>query len=134
MRLIIRIISYEQQTDWYAELIGKTFYAHRNKYKNFVVKYNNRSKVVLACNAEIIQNDKPGASTPKQYGIPENATDLQDLIEYRAMNFAMGNIFKACYRLGHCDHSDSQRELNKIIWFANRELQRIQKEQSNDDK
>ena len=66
-----------------------------------------------------------GGSTPSQYGLPEGATDLQDLIEYRNMNFAVGNIFKACYRLGHCDHSDPARELRKILWFAQRELNRV---------
>lgn len=65
-----------------------------------------------------------GGSNPKQYGLPAGATDLQDLIEYREMNFAVGNIFKACYRLGTCDHSDRKRDLEKIIWFAQRELKR----------
>jgi hypothetical protein len=63
-----------------------------------------------------------GGSNPKQYGIPDGAKDLQDLIEYRGMNFALGNIFKAVYRLGVCEHSDKKRDLEKIIWFAQREL------------
>ncbi len=66
-----------------------------------------------------------GGSTPEQYALPEDATELQDLIEYREMNFAIGNIFKACYRLGVCKHSDVLRDLNKILWFAQRELDRI---------
>ena len=68
-----------------------------------------------------------GGSNPKQYGLPEGATDLQDLIEYRDMNFALGNIFKAAYRLGNCAHSDKARDLRKIIWFAERELRRTEK-------
>ena len=70
----------------------------------------------------------PGGSNPQQYGLPEGATELQDLIEYRNMNFATGNIFKACYRLGECDHSSAQRDLRKIIWFAERELRRVENE------
>jgi hypothetical protein len=66
-----------------------------------------------------------GGHNPAQYDLPEGATGIQDLIEYRNMNFAIGNIFKACYRLGHCDHSDQVRDLEKIIWFAMRELNRI---------
>lgn len=62
-----------------------------------------------------------GGSTD-YYKLPESATDLQDLIEHKDMNFATGNIFKAAYRLGNCSHSDKIRDLNKIIWFANREL------------
>jgi len=66
--------------------------------------------------------EEPGGSTPSQYALPTNASELQDLIEYRAMNFAVGNIFKATYRLGNCGHSDKVRDLRKIAWFANREL------------
>jgi hypothetical protein len=69
----------------------------------------------------------PGGSTPSQYQLPDNATDLQDLIEYRQMNFAMGNIFKACYRSGNCSHSDLLRDINKVLWFAEREKKRLEK-------
>ena len=73
-------------------------------------------------------SENNGGSTPSQYAIPGGATDLQDLIEHRKMNFAQGNIFKAAYRMNHCGHSNPVRDLNKIIWFAKRELARIAKE------
>ena len=78
------------------------------------------------------ENEKaiPGGSTPSQYALPPGAKELQDLIEYRNMNFAVGNIFKAAYRLGNCAHSDPKRDLNKIMWFAKRELTRLKKEKS----
>jgi hypothetical protein len=63
---------------------------------------------------------QPGGSNPKQYSLPPGAKELQDLIEYRQMPFSLGNIFKACYRMGVCDHSDNIRDINKIIWFAER--------------
>lgn len=69
---------------------------------------------------------KPGGSTPQQYGLPEHARELQDLIEYRRMNFAVGNIFKACYRRGTCDHSDALRDMRKVKWFAEREIARLE--------
>jgi len=59
-----------------------------------------------------------GGSNKNQYGIPAGAKDLQDLIEHRDMSFAVGNIFKACYRLGI--KNDNMYELNKIKWFAQR--------------
>jgi len=62
-----------------------------------------------------------GGSTD-YYKLPAGATELQDLIEYKDMSFSVGNIFKSCYRLGNCEHSDRVRDLNKIIWFAQREL------------
>ena len=70
--------------------------------------------------------DKPGASNPKQYGLPTGATELQDLIEFRNMNFACGNMFKAIYRMGTCSHSDELRDLRKILWFAQREIDRLE--------
>ena len=66
-----------------------------------------------------------GSST-SYYKIPENATDLIDLIEYKNMNFAIGNIFKACYRLGQKDGNDDAYDLRKIIFFAQRELTRLE--------
>lgn len=66
-----------------------------------------------------------GGSNPKQYALPPGAKELQDLIEYRGMNFAIGNMFKACYRMGECDHSEVERDLEKIIFFAKRELDRV---------
>ena len=68
------------------------------------------------------QAKQGGGSNPQQYGLPPGATELQDLIEHREMNFAVGNMFKACYRKGTCSHSDWKRDLEKIIWFAKREL------------
>lgn len=68
-----------------------------------------------------------GGSTD-YYKLPEDATDLQDLIEYKDMNFSLGNVFKAVWRLGECDHSDRVRDLNKILWFADRELNRAKEE------
>ena len=59
------------------------------------------------------------------YLVPPTTKTLHDLIEHKNMNFSLGNIFKAVYRLNDNHHSDQVRELNKIIWFANRELNRI---------
>jgi hypothetical protein len=61
------------------------------------------------------------------YELPEGATELQDLIEYKRMNFAVGNMFKACYRLSDETHSNTEREINKILWFAKRELSRVRR-------
>lgn len=65
-----------------------------------------------------------GSSTD-YYKIPTDAEDLIDLIEYKNMNFAVGNIFKACYRLGQKDGNDDAYDIRKIIFFAERELERL---------
>lgn len=73
---------------------------------------------------EIISSNNNGGSTD-YYKLPTKAKDLQDLIEHKQMNFAQGNIFKAIYRANEEHHSTYERDLNKIIWFANREILRI---------
>jgi hypothetical protein len=63
--------------------------------------------------------------TSSYYEIPKEAEELQDLIEHRDMNFAVGNIFKATYRLGHKENTSALYDLDKIIWFAKREKARL---------
>jgi hypothetical protein len=64
-----------------------------------------------------------GGSTD-YYKLPEGATELLDLIEHKQMNFNVGNIFKAAYRLGEKAGNDLSYDLKKIIFFAERELAR----------
>ncbi len=53
--------------------------------------------------------------------------ECQDIIEDRGMNFAQGNILKVafCFNTGRHVASTYERDLNKIKWFADRELERI---------
>lgn len=60
-----------------------------------------------------------GGST-SYYELPEGAKELNDLIEYKRMSFALGNIFKACYRYGEKSSADKLYDLNKIKFFADR--------------
>ena len=84
--------------------------------------YLTKTKVEEPMSKDSDSSDNHGGST-HYYELPLNATQLQDLIEYKKMNFAMGNCFKANYRIDDPDH-DPIRELNKIIWFAGREKKR----------
>ena len=56
------------------------------------------------------------------YVLPDGAVELQDLIEHRSMNFSVGNIFKACYRLGRKDGTSTLYDLRKMKWFIEREI------------
>lgn len=78
--------------------------------------------------AEILKltNNNNGGDTD-YYKVPPGASMLQDLIEYKDMSWNQANIFKAAYRLGD-SHSSVERDLNKIIWFANRMLQQLSKD------
>lgn len=67
-----------------------------------------------------------GGSTD-YYKFKENWKECADIIEDREMNYNQGNIFKSafCFNIGRHNATDYTRELNKIIYFANRELERI---------
>lgn len=66
-----------------------------------------------------LMSSSDGGSTD-YYQLPENASELNDLIEHKEMSFALGNIFKACYRFGEKDTASRLYDLNKIIYFADR--------------
>lgn len=74
------------------------------------------------------QSTVPNGWSSDYYKIPEGAKELQDLIEFKNMNFAVGNCFKACWRLGSKRGTDEAYDLRKIVWFATRELKRIGEE------
>lgn len=59
------------------------------------------------------------------YDFPVGATTLNDLIEYKNMSFARGNIFKAAYRIGDKEGIDDLYDLNKIIYYAERMIAQI---------
>ena len=64
------------------------------------------------------------------YNVEKKWKNAQDIIEDRKMNFAQGNIFKSAFTFnkGRHDATSYERELNKIIWFAQRELNKITKD------
>ena len=74
--------------------------------------------------APTVREEPPTGWSSHYYELPPEAEELQDLIEYRDMNFAVGNIFKAAYRLGRKPGTDVKYDLEKIIWYAQRELSR----------
>ena len=57
-----------------------------------------------------------GLST-SYYRLPMHATELRHLISQKAMSKSRGDIFKACYRLGEKDGTDTLYDLNKMKFF-----------------
>lgn len=66
-------------------------------------------------------------STASYYELPKSATELQHLISHRDMNAQIGEIFRACYRYGMVSHSPKVRDIKKIIFYAQAELERLSK-------
>lgn len=86
--------------------------------------------MVSKTQADIVTKVPDGWSSD-YYKIPQGAQELGDLIEHRAMNFNVGNIFKAAYRLGSKPGVSDLYDLKKIKWFVEREIARVEREQGN---
>jgi hypothetical protein len=66
-------------------------------------------------------------STAEYYELPPGATELQDLISYRNMNAQIGEIFRKCFRYGKASHADKLREAKAMRFYANAEVERLEK-------
>lgn len=64
-------------------------------------------------------------STASYYELPDGAAELQDLISYKNMNAQIGEIFRACYRMGEASHSDELRDAKKIKFYIDAEIKRL---------
>ena len=58
-----------------------------------------------------------GGST-NYFKIPDHATELRHLISFKSMSKSRGDVFKACYRLGEKDGTDTLYDLNKMKFFV----------------
>lgn len=99
-------------------------YTVDTKNQNIIIpKFQKSENTDISDDNEIGHNNGGSTDYYKLLGMK----DLQDIIENRNMNFAQGNILKAafCFNVGRHEGTSYERELNKIIYFANRELQRI---------
>ena len=64
-------------------------------------------------------------STASYYELPVGARELKDLSNYKNMNGNIAEIFRACYRYGQVEHSPMERDINKILFYAEAELERL---------
>ena len=72
-------------------------------------------------------NNRSDGSTADYYKLPDGATELQHLISHRNMNAQIGEILRACYRYGLASHSDQLRDAKKILFYAQAEVERLEK-------
>lgn len=75
----------------------------------------------------MIDKIRSDGSTASYYELPAGAKELQDLIAYKNMNGQMAEIFRAGYRYGQVEHSDKLRDINKILFYAKAEKERLLK-------
>ena len=72
---------------------------------------------------------KPTGWSSNYYELPEDAKELDDLICEREMHWHIANIFKACYRFGEKDGTSKLYDINKILWFAKKHKELLEKEE-----
>lgn len=82
---------------------------------------------ILDSKKPITSSAKSDGSSATYYKLPRGAKQLQDLIAFRNMNAQMGEIFRATFRYGIVPHSPRERDLKKIIYYAQEELKRLKK-------
>lgn len=59
------------------------------------------------------------------YNLPKEATQLQDLIEFKNMNGNIKDIFKACWRKGDKKGVDEIYDVEKMVYYSLREAGRV---------
>ena len=96
------------------------------KKRKKTLKYEDYKKLECGVDVEKPTKTKSDGWKTDYYQIPKEAEEIQDLIEYKNMNFAIANIFKAAYRLGSKEGTSEVYDLNKIIFFAERERARLE--------
>jgi len=66
---------------------------------------------------------------PKHYNLNPSGIECIDVVEW--MSFNIGNAVKYLWR---CESKDNEKEdLEKAIWYINREIQRIEKNKKKED-
>lgn len=60
---------------------------------------------------------KSRGDTASYYELPPGASELQDLILYRGMDGNVAEAFRAMYRMGTAEHSDTVRDKLKVLFY-----------------
>lgn len=74
---------------------------------------------------DLTQINKPDGGPQAYYDFPEGAITLNDLIEFKNMDFHRGNIFKACWRWGEKTGTTKEYDARKIIYSGCRLLKQL---------
>ena len=66
-------------------------------------------------------------STAGYYELPNDATELQHLISYKDMNGQVAEMFRGLFRYGEVSHSSRLRDMKKVAYYAQAEIERLEK-------
>ena len=71
--------------------------------------------------------EKSDGSTASYYELPSGAEELQHLIAYKNMNGQVAEMFRGLYRYGEVSHSSRLRDMKKVAYYAQAEIERLEK-------
>ena len=74
---------------------------------------------------EPVENDN--VNHPSHY--TDGNIEVMDVIEDKQLNFARGNVIKYVSRAGKKDANKELEDLKKAMWYLNREIERLSKEE-----
>ena len=74
---------------------------------------------------EPVENDN--VNHPSHY--TDGNIEVMDFIEDKQLNFAKGNVIKYVSRAGKKDPNKELEDLKKAMWYLNREIERLSKEE-----
>ena len=74
---------------------------------------------------EPVENDP--VNHPSHY--TDGNIEVMDFIEDKQLNFARGNVIKYVSRAGKKDPNKELEDLKKAMWYLNREIERLSKEE-----
>jgi hypothetical protein len=111
---------------------GKSFEERYSSYKNYnsssmfpnIEAFSDTFRAIVEKDTAD-QSENNGGVTD-YYKLDPEWECVQDIIEDKDMSWNIANVFKSCFRLGGNHHSTKLRDLNKIIYFAERERDLIQ--------
>ena len=110
--------------------------------ESYIEEYNFKSckhDIVLCCNCGSIKNEevlemnnnvkneilKDDVNRPSHY--TDGKIEVIDFIEDKKLNFHRGNAIKYIARAGKKHKNKEIEDLQKAIWYLNREIDRLQK-------
>ena len=91
--------------------------------------YRKSDQTDILPTTDVIDESINNGGSTDYYKIKSEWKDLQDIIEDRNMSYSQANILKVAFtfNVGRHEGTDAIRDLNKIIYFAQRELNRLKK-------
>jgi hypothetical protein len=109
-------------------------YTKANPSSVLKVVYRKEDEIDIRPTTDVIDDTINNGGSTDYYKINPNWKDLQDIIEDRNMNYAQANLLKVAFTFnkGRHEGTDELREINKVIYFAERIKAEILNKKNND--